>query len=157
MSLLEDDDREWRSMQRKENRALRRTPELPDDEPETMITTPTPRTEPAPRPSRGGPTSAICKTTPEFRIVDTLPAPENRTGRPIPHRRSELVDFAKANPGRWIEYPPAGDDAYKSIGTFISTVRTGRGGFAPRGTFESTARNKVAYVRYIGTGEGEPS
>ncbi|MCK8670972.1 hypothetical protein M1M07_07555 [Rhodococcus sp. HM1] len=169
-NLREDDDREWRRMQREEARAARRGTTLADA-PETPITewptavpeprfpvpehtAPKPGPKPAPVPSRGGPTSAP-RSAPPFRIVDTLPAADNRSGRPIPQRRRELIKVAKENPRRWIEYPPAGDDAYKSISSFLSAIRSGKVGFGPKGTFEAAARNKIAYVRYVGTDGGD--
>ncbi|WP_072814304.1 hypothetical protein [Rhodococcus zopfii] len=160
MSSLQDEDaREWRRRQREENRAAARgdVPLPPTDAtPAERWPVPAVAAGPAPaRPQRPAGPQLSTRVANTFRIVDTLPSAENRSGRPIPEHRRDLIEFAKANAGRWIEYPPAGDDAYKSVSTFVSTVRSGKGGFAPKGAFEATARNKIAYVRYIGTDGGD--
>lgn len=167
MSLRDDDDREWRRIQREEARASLRGTALADDgygrsragAPMAPPQAPRPAPQPAPtvKAPKPGPQNAAPKAAPAFRIVDELPAHRGRVGRSIPARRQELIDFAKANPGRWIEYPPAGDDNYKSISSFIGNIRKGTSGFDPEGAFEASARNKVAYVRYVGTDGGDQS
>jgi len=104
---------------------------------------PAPRTAP-PRPP----------APPAFRIVDELPESGSFLGRRIPQRRRDLIDYAKAHPGKWIEYPSAEGDEYKSPSSFVGNIRNGRSGFAPKGAFDAARRGEIVYVRYIGHSNG---
>lgn len=89
-------------------------------------------------------------TTPAFRIVTDLPDSGAFAGRRIPEQRRQLIDFAKANPGKWIEYRSTEDDPYKHASHFVGNVRQGRCGFGPKGSFEAVTRDKLVYIRYVG-------
>jgi len=89
-------------------------------------------------------------TTPAFRVVDDLPDSGAFAGRQIPEQRRQLIDFAKANPGRWIEYQSTENDPYKQASHFVGNVRQGRCGFSPKGSFEAVSRDKLVYIRYVG-------
>lgn len=89
-------------------------------------------------------------TPPAFRVVDDLPESGRAQGRRIPEQRQALIDFARANPGKWIEYRSTEEDPYKKAYDLSSNIRAGKVGFAPRGDFESVARQNVVYVRYVG-------
>ncbi|WP_418345247.1 hypothetical protein [Rhodococcus pyridinivorans] len=88
-------------------------------------------------------------TTPAFRVVDDIPNSGALQGRQIPEQRQQLIDFTKANPGKWIEYQSTDDDPYKSASQFVGNVRQGKCGFAPKGAFEAASRNKLVYIRYV--------
>jgi hypothetical protein len=89
-------------------------------------------------------------TVPAFRIVDDVPNSGALLGRTIPEQRQQLIDFAKANPGKWIEYRSTDEDPYKNASHFVSSARQGKCGFAPKGDFEAACRNKLVYIRYVG-------
>ena len=89
-------------------------------------------------------------TTPAFRVVDDLPDSGAFAGRQIPEQRRQLIDFAKAKRGRWIEYQSTENDPYKHASHFAGNVRQVRCGFGPKGSFEAVTRNKLVYIRYVG-------
>ncbi|MEZ5152101.1 hypothetical protein [Rhodococcus zopfii] len=173
MSSLQDaDDREFRRMQREENRAAARgdapaRPATPTPVPARPVPTAPVRSAPAAptRPSAVAPTPtpASPKFTPEpsvdtsggppFRIVDELPA--EGSGRRIPEQRAQLIAFAKANTGKWIEYRSTPEDPIKTPSYFANNVRAGKCGFDPKGSFEAVTSGKCPYIRYVGTNRGE--
>lgn len=93
---------------------------------------------------------ATRNTVPAFRIVDDIPNSGRLQGRRLPEQRQQLITFAKANPGKWIEYQSTEEDPYKSATQFAGSIRQGRGGFGPKGEFEAVSRGKLAYIRFVG-------
>lgn len=87
-------------------------------------------------------------SVPAFRIVDELPVA--RTGRRIPEQRQQLIEFAKQNPGRWIEYRSTDADPFAKSYSFANTVRKGVAGFGPKGAFEARSTGDLVYLRYVG-------
>ncbi|MDV2477404.1 hypothetical protein F8M49_22400 [Rhodococcus zopfii] len=171
-TLRDEDDREFRRMQREEARAAARgdvpaRPAAPTPVPRGPVPTAPVRSAPA-APTRPAvvaptPTPASATRAPEpsvdtsggaaFRIVDELPA--EGSGRRIPEQRAQLIAFAKANPGKWIEYRSTPADPIKTPSYFANNVRAGKCGFDPKGSFEAVTRGKCPYIRYVGTNRGE--
>ncbi|WP_418346133.1 hypothetical protein [Rhodococcus pyridinivorans] len=92
-------------------------------------------------------------TPPAFQLVDDIPGSGQFVGRRIPEQREQLIAFAKANRGRWVEYRSTEEDPFKSATQFAGAVRQGRIGFGPKGAFEAASRGGRLFVRFVGEGE----
>ena len=82
-----------------------------------------------------------------FTLVGELPTAPTREPQ-TPRVRTELIEFAKQNVGKWIKYMPSAGDPFKSVDTLGGKVRKGQGGFGPH--FEAAVRSKQLYIRYVG-------
>ena len=60
----------------------------------------------------------------------------------------KMVEFARANPGRWITYTASEGDQFKSSSSLLTLAKQGRGGFSHG--FEAFTRDGQLYVRYTG-------
>jgi len=88
-------------------------------------------------------------TVPAFQLVDDIPGSGQLIGRRIPEQREQLIAFAKANRGKWVEYRSTEEDPFKSATQFAGGVRQGRIGFAPKGAFEAASRGGRLFIRYV--------
>ncbi|MFD4294169.1 hypothetical protein ACFWQG_13210 [Rhodococcus sp. NPDC058532] len=95
--------------------------------------------------------AAAANVAPAYSFVDAPPASKNKIGRSIPEYRVKMINLARRNPGRWLEYPSTPADSYtaKQSASFASDIRKGKRGFAG-GAWEAQARGGVVYLRYLG-------
>lgn len=171
MSLAEYDAREERRLAREDRRAARRGEMYEDDLVTEPVTTARSTPAPSPRPGPAAASPVMLKqafssplppaqpvpdpktpapdSKPPFRLVDEMPVSGRLRGRVIPEVRSQMIAFAKANPGRVVEYIRSEEDQYKNPKTFAANVRQGRGGFEPF-RWEAQARDDRVYLRYLG-------
>lgn len=83
-----------------------------------------------------------------FELVGDLPEPETGRYQSVPEVRLQMIELAKANPGKWIRYNPSVADPFSRPRVIVDKAQKGTGGFGPG--FEAAIRTKVAYVRYVG-------
>lgn len=85
-----------------------------------------------------------------FTPVDALPKRKSgRTTRPVPEVRLAMLDYCRQHPGQWVRYNPDADLDKAKPHTLSMYARKQHGGFGPG--FQATVREKVAYIRYVGT------
>ncbi|MDV2477182.1 hypothetical protein F8M49_20905 [Rhodococcus zopfii] len=166
-TLRDEDDREFRRMQREEAAqppAVMCPPGPPPPTPVPRGPVPTAPVRSAPaaptRPAVVAPTPTPAKRDARTRTVgrhlgrSRVPhrrrTPREGSGRRIPEQRAQLIAFAKANPGKWIEYRSTPADPIKTPSYFANNVRAGKCGFDPKGSFE---RSPAASARTSATSE----
>lgn len=92
------------------------------------------------------------KAAQAFTPVDDLPKKQaGRAARPVPEVRQSMLDYCLTHPGRWVRYSPDPDvDSVKSH-TLTTYAKKRQGGFTAG--FEVAVREKVAYIRYVGSAQ----
>ena len=86
-----------------------------------------------------------------FTPVDELPKVAGRGGfrRPVPEARQAMLDYCAAHPGQWVCYQPDPSVDSIKVHTLTTYVKKNQGGFRPG--YEIAVRNKLAYIRFVGS------
>ncbi|AXH48384.1 hypothetical protein SEA_FLORAL_52 [Gordonia phage Floral] len=90
-----------------------------------------------------------------FTPVAALPKPQTgKKGRkrPVPPARAALIAFCRTRPGQWVCYTPTPEQDKVKPTALTCMPKRSHGGFTP--DFEVKIRDKKAYVRFNGDGDG---